>query len=240
MKVLLVLFCIVLFFVLLFSVKVRVTVDYDEETTVLLKWLFVKLQLLPAKEKKPKKEKKKKEKTEKEKPKDEKVPAPKEKKENIIKRFYNNKGLSGLVDLLGSAVKALNGMFGRVFKAFIFDELYVSVTVGTGDSAETAIKYGKTCAVVFPLMGYIVSNMRAKKYNCEVTPDFIHGENSARAHATISVRPISITNALVIVAFELLFKVVIKLLKGSKSGADKGSVQTQNNNQKIQKGGQTK
>ncbi len=233
------LLCIVLFFVLLFSVKFRVTIDYDDETSVLLRWLFLKIQILPAKEKKPKKEKKKKPKKE-EPPKDEKVPAPKEKKDNIIKRFYNNKGLSGLVDLLKSAVNALGGMFGRVFKAFIFDELYVSVTVGTGDSAETAIKYGKTCAVVFPLMGYIVSNMRAKKYNCEVTPDFIHGENSARAHATISVRPISITNALVIVAFELLFKVVIKLLKGSKVDAGKGGVQTQNNNQQIQKGGQTK
>ena len=90
------------------------------------------------------------------------------------------------------------------------------MTVGAGDSAQTAIKYGKVCSAAFPAMGLIVSTMRVKKYNIEVTPDFINGENSARLHTKISVRPIALINAAIIMAFELLFKVVIKLLRHSK------------------------
>ena len=53
---------IIAFIILLLSIKVMITVHYDEELTVSLSWLFLKFDLLPMKEKHPKKEKKKKEK----------------------------------------------------------------------------------------------------------------------------------------------------------------------------------
>ena len=51
---------IIAFIILLLSIKVMITVHYDEELTVSLSWLFLKFDLLPMKEKHPKKEKKKK------------------------------------------------------------------------------------------------------------------------------------------------------------------------------------
>ena len=88
---------IIAFIILLLSIKVMITVHYDEELTVSLSWLFLKFDLLPMKEKNPKKEKKKKEK-EPEKT-DEKIPEPKKKKDNMFVRFYHNKGVSGVVQL---------------------------------------------------------------------------------------------------------------------------------------------
>ena len=64
--------CIILgviaFVVLLLSVKFSVTVHYEDDVAVSVKWLFLKFNILPKKEKedKPKKEKKKKPKEEKE------------------------------------------------------------------------------------------------------------------------------------------------------------------------------
>lgn len=209
---------IIAFFVLLLSVKVAVTVHYEDDVAVSLKWLFLKFNILPKKDehKKPKKEKKKKE----EKPKEESevIPEPKKKKQdNMFVRFYRNRGVEGVVQLLKDAAKALGGMFKRIGRAFLFEELFISLTVGAGDSAETAIKYGKTCSAVFPAMGFIVNNMRVKKYNIDIIPDFINGSNVAKLHTQISFRPIKLINAVLIVAFELLFKVVIKLLKHSKA-----------------------
>lgn len=217
---------IIAFFVLLLSVKVAVTVRYEDDVTVSVKWLFLKFNILPKheKEEKPKKEKKKKEKPKEE---SEVIPEPKKKKDNMFVRFYRNKGVEGVVQLLKDAANAVGGMFKRIGRAFLFEELIISLTVGAGDSAETAIKYSKTCSAAFPAMGLIVSTMRVKKYNIEINPDFIYGKNEAKLHTQISVRPIRLINAVIFVAFELLFKVVLKLLKHSK--APKADVEKQVN-----------
>ncbi len=210
---------IIAFFLIILSVKVKVTVHYEDDIAVSVGWLFLKFNILPQKEKqkKPKKEKKKKEKKEKPKEESEIVPEPKKKKQdNMFVRFYRNRGVNGVVELLKDAARAVGGMFKRIGRAFLFEELYISLTVGGGDSAETAIKYGKVCSGAFPAMGLIVNSMRIRKYNLEINPDFIFGKTEARLHTKISFRPISFINAVIIVAFELLFKVVIKLLKHSK------------------------
>ncbi len=214
---------IIAFFVIVLSVKVRITVHYEDDVSLSLGWLFLKFNILPKKEdgkkpKKKKKEKKKKDDKKEDEPekKDETVKEPKAKKENMFVRFYHNRGVSGVVELLKDTAKAVGGMFRRMARAFTFEELYIALTVGAGDSAETAIKYGKTCSAAFPAMGYIVSNMRVKKYNLDINPDFIYGSNTAKLHTQISVVPIRLLNAGMIVAFELLFKVVLKLLKHSK------------------------
>ena len=190
---------IIAFFVLLLSVKVAVTVHYEDDVAVSVKWLFLKFNILPNKKK----------------------------KDNMFIRFYRNRGVEGVVQLLKDAAKAVGGMFGRIGRAFLFEELIISLTVGAGDSAETAIKYGKVCSAAFPAMGFVVSKMRVKKYNIEINPDFIYGKNEARLHTQVSVRPIRLINAVIIVAFELLFKVVLKLLKHSK--APKADVEKQVN-----------
>lgn len=220
---------IIAFFVIILSIKVAVTVHYEDDVELSVKWLFLNIKILPKKEDAEKKKKEPKPKKEK-KPKEESeiVKEPKKKKQdNMFVRFYRNRGVSGVVQLLKDAANAVGGMFGRIGRAFLFEELYISLTVGAGDSAETAIKYGKTCSAAFPAMGLIVSTMRVKKYNIEINPDFINGSNSARLHTKISVRPIKLINAVIIVAFELLFKVVVKLLKHSK--ATKPDVEKQHN-----------
>lgn len=220
---------IIAFFVIILSIKVAVTVHYEDDVELSVKWLFLNIKILPKKEDSEKKKKDPKPKKEK-KPKEESeiVKEPKKKKQdNMFVRFYRNRGVPGVVQLLKDAANAVGGMFKRIGRAFLFEELYISLTVGAGDSAETAIKYGKTCSAAFPAMGLIVSTMRVKKYNIEINPDFINGSNSARLHTRISVRPIKLINAVIIVAFELLFKVVVKLLKHSK--APKPDVEKQHN-----------
>ncbi len=218
MTALLIILGIIAFFIVLLSIKVVVTVHYEDDVELSVGWLFLKFKILPSekKEKKPEKEKKPKE----EKPKEESeiIKEPKKKKQdNMFVRFYRNRGVEGVVQLIKDAAKAVGGMFKRIGRAFLFEELFISLTVGKGDSAQTAIKYGETCSAVFPAMGLIVSTMRVKKYSLEINPDFIYGNSNAKLHTKISVRPIKLINAVIVVAFELLFKVVIKLLKHSKA-----------------------
>ncbi|MBQ6267466.1 MAG: DUF2953 domain-containing protein [Clostridia bacterium] len=210
---------IIALLLLLLWVRIVVTVHYNEEILLSVRWLFIKLQLIP--KKKPKKEKKKKEKKKKpkeEEPESEIVPEPKKKKhkDNIFVRFYHNKGFDGVVQLLQDTAAALGGMFRRGAKAFTLEELRVHLQVGSYDASETAVKYGRTCAVVYPAMGTIVSKVRVKKHELTVTPDFMEGKNDAAFHTVVSVRPLLLIHAGTVMLFQMLFKAVIPLLRHSK------------------------
>lgn len=240
---------IVALIVILFSIKFTVSLTYNEEFKVDVKWLFIKKKILPKPEEeagkeKPQKEKKKKEEKPK-KQKEEKTAASqaenKPKEDNILVKFYKNQGFSGVMQLLNDTVSAIRGMFGSVFKHLVFHELKLYLTVGAGDSAETAILYGKTCSYVFPAMGLITSTCKVKDYCCDIQPNFMAKDKTAVFKTVISIRPIFITNALVVLAFKLLFKVVLKLLGNDKSSEPEKKIQpqvTENNNTNNTQGGQ--
>ena len=220
---------IIAFFVLILSIRFTVYMTYDEEFMLDISWLFIKLHILPKKEKeeKPKKEKEPKKENEKE-PSEEKPE--KEKKDNILVSFYKNQGFSGVLQLLKDTVNAINGMFGTIFRHFVFRELKLYMTVGSADAAETAQLYGKTCAAVFPAMGLITSTCNVKEYDCAVRPNFMVAEKTAVFRVVLSFRPIFATTAVVVLAFKLLFKVVFKLLKNKPKEPVNKASETQNAN----------
>lgn len=221
-----ILLAVIALIIILFSIKFTVSLTYNEKFTVIVKWLFIKKQILPGNdtddEEKPEKEKEnkeKKEKPKKEKPEEEKN-KDKPKGDNMFVAFYKNQGFSGVMQLLSDTVSAIKGMFGSIFKHIIFHELKLYLTVGAGDSAETAILYGKTCAYVFPAMGLITSTCKVKDYCCDIQPNFMQADKTAVFKTVLSFRPIFITNAVVVLGIKLLFKVVFKLLFNKKSEPD--------------------
>ena len=218
---------IIALIVILFSIKVSVTAEYADSFSLDVQWLFIKLHIFPQTEeqkakreaKKAKKEEKKKKKPEKEKPEEEKKEEnkPYEPKKNIFKEFYENQGFGATVELIQTAAAQLGGFMGSIYRAFVIENLKLLLKVSSGDdAAQNAIKYGKVCSAVYPSMGFICSNMKVKKYEVNVVPDFISQENKAQFALSLSVRSIKFTNVAVVLAFRLLFKVLLKLLKGSK------------------------
>lgn len=213
---------IIVLIVILFSIKVSVTAEYADSFSLDVQWLFIKLHIFPQTEeqkakreaKKAKKEEKKKKKPEEEKKEEDK---PSEPKKNIFKEFYENQGFGATVELIQTAAAQLGGFMGSIYRAFVIENLKLLLKVSSGDdAAQNAIKYGKVCSAVYPSMGFICSNMKVKKYEVNIVPDFISQENKAQFALSLSVRPIKLTNAVVVLAFRLLFKVLLKLLKGSK------------------------
>lgn len=216
---------IIALIVILCSVKVKITAEYGEAFSLDVQWLFIKLHIFPqteeqkakreAKKAKKEEEKKKKKKKPEEKKKEEDKPS--EPKKNIFKEFYENQGFGATVELIQTAAAQLGGFMGSIYRAFVIENLKLLLKVSSGDdAAQNAIKYGKVCSAVYPSMGFICSNMKVKKYEVNVVPDFISQENKAQFALSLSVRPIKLTNAVVVLAFRLLFKVLLKLLKGSK------------------------
>ncbi|MBR4890890.1 MAG: DUF2953 domain-containing protein [Clostridia bacterium] len=222
---------IVGFIVLLLSIRITVNGEFFDEFKLNIKWLFVKIDILPAQKKdKPKKEKAPKEKKEKPSTEDVAPETPTEKKENIFVKFYNNQGFDGVIQLLNNVGKALGKLMHSFKKHIVLRELYLWLTVTGGcDAAETALEYGRVCQKVFPALSFICTNLTVKKYDVEIEPDFLGSKNTAQFAFSVSVRPIFILNALIVLVFRLLIKVVLKFLMGIK---DKSK-----NNENINEGG---
>lgn len=228
MPVLYTLLGIVLFFVIIFSIHLSLIIDYDKKILITVKWLFLKIPVFDSsKEKKPKKEKKKKV----EKPKDEvekteksaedKPKKQKEKKGNgLLKQLYIDQGYDGLERMLRALGKSLGGFFGKLYKTFTIDELYITMITAGSDAADTALKYGKLCSWLYPVLGKLVSTCKVKKYDFDISPDFLAEKPEGTAYVRFHLTPLRVTNAAVVLAVELLFKVLLKILF-SKKNSDK-------------------
>lgn len=139
---------------------------------------------------------------------------------SLIKQLYLDHGYDGLVKMLRALGDSLGGFFGKLYKTFTIDELYITmVTVGS-DAADTAIKHGKLCSWLYPVLGKLVSTCKVKKYDFDVSPDFLGKKSSAEAYVRLHVTPIRITNGAVVLAFQLVFKILFKILF-SKKKSDK-------------------
>ena len=215
---------IIAFFILLLSVRITINAEYFNEFKLNISWLFINIPIQPSKKKdKPKKEKVKKEKQPKE---EKKIPesdeTPAQKKDNIFVTFYNNQGFDGVVQLINNAAYSLGKMFSSFKKHIVIRELYLFMTITGGcDAAETALEYGRMCQKIFPAMSFICTQLPVKKYDVEIEPDFIGLKNNAEFSLSVHIRPIFFLNAVIVLVFRLLFKVVLKFLKGIKNKSNK-------------------
>lgn len=220
---------IILFFVILFSIRLTVIIDYDEETVVTLKYLFIKIPIVdtskPPKEKKPKNKKKKEDSAET--PTEDKAGTEKNKKGNgLLKQLYLDRGYDGLVKILRAIGNSLSGFFGKLYKTLTVDEFYLTMITAGSDAADTALKHGKLCAWAFPILGKLVSMCKVKKYDFDISPDFLASKSKASAYVRLHVIPIHITNAAVVLAVQLLFKVLFKILFAKKKSDNSKKVVT--------------
>ena len=205
-------------------VKVRFRIEYSSEnTSVLLKWLFLKIPLYPGKpkEKKPKEEKPPEEKHEEEEEKEEK---PKQ-GGGFLQTLYNAEGIDGLLAILQKVLSYTKKFFGGAYRGFVVDELYLDVRCTKEDAAATAIYYGEVCAVLFPLLGNLASKCKLKKYDFNIYPDFIARFSDASFVTSFHITPmyyIGITTAYVC---RLLIGMLVKI-----SGANKEKKSSRNEN----------
>ncbi len=230
-----VLACIIGFFVLILSIPIHVSVGYDDKIRLSVKYLFIKLNILPAGEKKKKEKPAKEKKPKEEKPKEEKPE--KEKKPNPIVEMVKANGYDGMMLVIRNLGRVLGTYGGKLFKSVVFDEIVLHICVGTGDSAATAIKYGKTCQKVYPVFGFICSNNLVRRYDIDVHPDFLANKTESEFYFDFHICIRKIINASIAMVLRLIFGVVLKFLTGAKK--NKTSNESKNINTEQQKSKQT-
>lgn len=212
---------IVAFFLIILMIPIYIKFTYNEETSLLLRYLFIKFKVLPQKEKTEKqlaKEKKKEE---------QKLAKSLKKKKNTLKtenqtteveeesnfkKFKNllkEKGIDTFFSLLYEILKAIKNAAKGTLNNIVIKNMTLKVSVGNDTPYQTAIDYGKMCSAIFPASVFVVENIKTKAYNIQVIPDFENKSIKVNAVINIKVRPIIMVG----IAIKLLYRIAKNIIK---------------------------
>lgn len=172
--------------ILLFLLYLPVTAEgaYDGEVSLKIRWLFLKIPVLPAKEKedkpkKPKKEKKAKKQTEgEEKPK---------KKKKIDLDF-----ILEILELVKQALSSLKHPLGWFLRSIRYRDVWLHILVCQDDAHKTAVKYGQCNAIVHSVFSLLRNCIDVKTTDVQIAADFIGEEEKFSGGMKVKVRPLNV------------------------------------------------
>lgn len=211
---------VLLFLFLLLLCPIKMTLRYRETLSLTIQYAFLKFTVLPAKEK-PEWKQQKKEKKPEQKEKEE------EKKPSFFERMKEQHGLSGLLHLAVELAKLAGSTMKKFFSHVVVYHLHGDIQIGTGDAAQTAILYGKTCAVLEPSMAVILAAVPEKKrrdVRWNVAPDFAAEQTEIGVYAQVGMKPLFILSV-AIGALIRLIRIYLSQNKEAKSQADYSKAQ---------------
>lgn len=196
---------LLLFLLTLFNVWVLAS--YNEELKLFIKVAFVKIQLVPPKPKKEKKKKKPK------KPKKKKTPEkkkPEKEKSFSIKDYVKQKGVSGILNIVKRTASFAKGALNDLFSKTTVTRFSLMLRIAGSDAADSAVKYGQVCSVLYPALKVIGEVVTIEDYDIDVEPDFSDKpKNVAQGEVTAKIRIISVLR----VAFKRGFQALRLFIK---------------------------
>ena len=149
---------------------VAVTADFREKLEIKVRYLCFTYQVAPQK-KKPKKAKQKQPES--------KNKEPQEHKKSKFQEILEQKGVSGLLELLRQVGEVAVGVARKLFSHLVVTRLHLEIVVADEDAAQAALHYGYVCGVVCTALSVFLQNSVCKRYHVQITPDFDRKESRA-------------------------------------------------------------
>ena len=100
-------------------------------------------------------------------------------KKNPILEFKDKYGFGGIFDLVKKLLDILTDIPKKLAKHLVIKMLDVKLLVVGEDSADTAIKYGYACSVIYPAVSLLENNLKIKKHNEEIVAGFLAESTAA-------------------------------------------------------------
>lgn len=220
---------IIALFVLIFSIRIRVTVDMGEELRLWVSVLGIKINILPKKQKKyklsnytlkkiakrdakkaKKDAKKAAAKAEKQAKKDakKKEEAKLTKAEKKARKAAKKASSPRLPDLIGLVIKIIKFFFPSIFTKFHFHVARIKIKVGGADAAKIALTYYAISNALGPALSFIdkYSNLHGmRRAEIEIAPDYLSEEIKADIKLGFSTSIGGVLGTLIRAGFKFLF-----------------------------------
>ncbi len=117
---------------------------------------------------------------------------------DVKKKSVQKKGLSFTVKEIFELVKTVFEGIVPFFKSFVVSKLELEIVCADSeDVSDAATDYGKVCAIVYPVLGFIHSNFKVKKRKerISISCDYLAEKPSFTFDAILSVRIVHIVSA---------------------------------------------
>ena len=135
--------------------------------------------------------------------------------DNIQTKITKITGCSNNYDRLVLIIKTLKSLlckFQKLLKHTVIKKFNFNISISGNDAADTAVKYGKVCSVVYPLSTLLCECVNFKPDNISVYSNFNGGQTEFNLGFTVSTKLIYIIYFAVLFVFDFL-----KLRMGVKS-----------------------
>ncbi len=136
-----------------------------------------------------------------------------EKKPSAIKQLTGQRGVSGFVELIFVVLRIAGGTFGKIFRGIIIKRLKIHIKIGGDDPADTAVKYGALCGVLFPAIAMIIGVARTRHKDVLIEPDFNSPDNMTVCEGIFVVIPIMVVGYLIEAALKLFLSELKRSIK---------------------------
>lgn len=170
---------------LILFLPVHLSVTFNGNLKVRTGILFINYTLYPrppiSEEKKKKKQFKKERKQAKEK-----------KQLSQAEEMLKQDGVWAVIEYYVQMGKLLKSAAIRLIRTITVDKLNLNIIVASDDAAQTAIDYGKICAVIYPVQALIESTMRVRRRSINISTDFLRNSGEFEGDIKIHVIPIRV------------------------------------------------
>ena len=189
---------IVLFFAFILSLKATITIAYSDEVALTVKVLFIKIKILPSKDKAAgpqsmsvKKARKIKEKLAAKKKKKQAAKVEKAKAKEEKKKAKKKKSLGEILEMISLIKDLAFKVIKKFFKHLRIDIARIKIHVAMGDAANTAVAYGAITAAVsllFPVLEKVKNFSLPDADEIDIRADFLSDSIEADVMLSFSIR----------------------------------------------------
>ena len=197
---------ILLFILLILMIPISFHFKYEGEPRLFLRYLFIKIRLVPPKEKdnKPHQQEKEEKKPQEKKPKNEKSP---------LKVLYEKQGLDRLIDIAKESASIVKDTSKGILRHTVIKRFKIDLVIVGDDAADTALKYGYACAGIYPAISIIDSNIKLKRKEIDITPGFNETEMKIIVESKVNIRPLFFLGTAISAAIKGI-KLILKIKNG--------------------------
>lgn len=123
-----------------------------------------------------------------------------------FKALFDDRGASGAISFLWQVLVILFGRFIKVVRGVAVSKFDLKIDVAGDDSAEAALRYGKLCGIIYPLLSFIFQNVKTYKHEIDMRPEFdkkLEYDN-VDLNVTLRICPIIIVAHIIALLFDLI------------------------------------
>ena len=121
----------------------------------------------------------------------------------------------------------------KLFSHVVVYHLRGDIRLSAGDAADTAILYGRVCAVLQPCMTVLlplVPKKKRKDVTMQVSPDFVSEDSHISVYAQAGIKPLFLLSTV----FGALFRCIKIYLAANKTAKERAEEQTKLQNTESQ------